>query len=424
MRCGTNEARMTNRYELLIGSRYLRSSRGNRFVSFISAISMAGIAIGIAVLIVVLSVMNGFEHELQNRILSMTPHATITGFGGTFGDWRNIAARVQKNPEVVAVAPFVSGQAMLVAGAHNSAAQVYGVLPDVERGVSNVATQMSAGRFEALTAGKFGVVLGSELAKALQVDIGDKVIFVVPQATVTVVGVTPRWKRFTVVGIFSAGMYEFDRNFAYLQMDDAARLYRLGSEVSGVRLKLRDLYSAPRVSRQIAADLGVGPYVEDWTRNHATFFESIALQKRLFFFILLLVVIVAAFNIVSTLVMAVKDKQADIAILRTLGATPRSILQIFITQGTGIGLLGTTLGIALGVLLSVNLQTLVHLLERALNTHFLDAKIYYMSDLPAQVQVSDVLVIATTAFALCCLSTLYPAWRASRTQPAEALRKE
>jgi lipoprotein-releasing system permease protein len=415
---------MMERYEWLIGRRYLRSTRGNRFVSFISAISMAGIAIGIAVLIVVLSVMNGFEHELQNRILGLTPHATISGFGGTFDDWRKVSAQVRNNPNVVAAAPFVAGQAMLAAGSNTSSAQVFGVLPEEESAVSQVHEHMTSGKFEALIGSSYGVVLGSELAKTLKVELGDKVVFVVPQATVTVAGVVPRIKRFSVVGIFSAGMYEYDRNFAYIHMTDAARVYRLGDGATGVRLKLRDLFTAQQVSRQIATDLGVGPYVEDWTQRHATFFQSIALQKRLFFFILLLVVVVAAFNIVSTLVMAVKDKQSDIAILRTIGATPRSVMQIFITQGAGIGVLGTVMGIVLGVTLSMNLQVLVHALERALDTQFMDAKIYFMSDLPAQVQPWDVALIATTAFILCGLSTLYPSWRASRTQPAQALRKD
>lgn len=412
------------RYELLIGSRYLRSTRGNRFVSFISTISMAGIAIGIAVLIVVLSVMNGFEHELQNRILGLTPHATISGFGGTFDDWRKVSAQVRSNPEVVAAAPFVSGQAMLAVGSNTSSAQIFGVLPDQEKTVSQVHSHMSEGKFDSLVEGGYGVVLGSELAKTLNVGIGGKVVFVVPQATVTIAGVTPRIKRFVVVGIFSAGMYEYDRNFAYIHMTDAARVYRLGDGVTGVRLKLRDLFTAQQVSRQIATELGVGPYVEDWTQRHSTFFQSIALQKRLFFFILLLVVLVAAFNIVSTLVMAVKDKQSDIAILRTFGATPRSVMQIFITQGAGIGVLGTLIGIVLGVTLAMNLQVLVHALEKALDTQFMDAKIYFMSDLPAQVQTVDVVVIAATAFVLCGLSTLYPSWRAARTQPAQALRKD
>jgi lipoprotein-releasing system permease protein len=412
------------RYELLVGGRYLRSARGNRFISFISAISMAGIAIGVAVLIVVLSVMNGFEHELQNRILGMTPHAAIKGFGGHFDNWKQIATRVRANPEVVAVAPFIEGQAMLIANRQNSAAQVYGVLPDQESTVSQIHDRMAKGRLGDLEGGEFGVIVGNELAKVLRIDVGDKVAFVVPEANVTIAGVTPRVKRFTVIGIFAAGMYEYDRNVAYIHMTDAARLYRMGEDVTGVRLRLRDAFAAQRVSRQIASGLEVGPYVEDWTRNQATFFQSIALQKRLFFFILLLVVVVAAFNIVSTLVMVVKDKRQDIAILRTLGATPRSILHIFVTQGTGIGALGTILGVTLGILLSMNLQSLVHLLERALDTHFLDARIYFMSDLPARVHAVDVIIIAAVAFALCCLSTLYPSWRAARTQPAQALRKD
>jgi lipoprotein-releasing system permease protein len=283
---------------------------------------------------------------------------------------------------------------------------------------------MQAGRFDALQSGRYGVVLGSELAKALGVGLGDKVVMVIPQATVTIAGVTPRRRRFEVVGIFNAGMYEYDRNFAYVHMSDAARLYRLESDVSGLRVQVHDLFAAPRVARELAASLGVGPYVDDWTQRHENFFRSIALAKRMLFFILLLVIGVAAFNIVSTLVMAVKDKQADIAILRTLGASPRSVLKIFVTQGTGIGLIGTIAGIGLGALLSANLESLVHLLERLLGTQFMDAKVYLMSDLPAVVQWPDVVQIAATAFGLCCLSTLYPAWRAARTQPAQALRHD
>ena len=411
-------------YELFIGRRYLRSTRGNRFVSFISLISMAGIALGVAVLIVVLSVMNGFEQELRGRILSMTAHATITGFGGNLPQWREVADQARLHPEVIAVAPFIEGQAMLVAGSQTSGAQVFGVLPEEERNVARVHEQMSAGRFDALQSGRYGIVLGSELAKALGLTVGDRVVMVVPQATVTVAGVTPRLKRFTVVGIFSAQMYEYDRNLAYVHMDDASRLYRFAADVSGLRLKLHDLFAAGSVVRRIGSELGGGYYVDDWTHRHQNFFRSIALAKRMLFFILLLVVAVAAFNIVSTLVMVVKDKQSDIAILRTLGASPSSILKIFVTQGTGIGLIGTISGIALGAILSANLETLVHLLERILRTQFMDAKVYLMSDLPAQVQWRDVVQIAAVAFGLCCLSTLYPAWRAARTQPAKALRHD
>lgn len=411
-------------YELFIGRRYLRSARGNRFVSFISLISMAGIALGVAVLIVVLSVMNGFEQELRGRILSMTAHATISGFGGNLPQWRDVADKARMHPDVDAVAPFIEGQAMLVAGPQTSGAQVYGVVPEDERTVSQVHEQTRAGRFDALQAGRYGIVLGSELAKTLRVSVGDRVVMVVPQATVTVAGVAPRLKRFTVVGVFSAQMYEYDRNLAYVHMSDAAKLYRFGDEVSGVRLKLRDLFAAGSVVREIAMNLGGGYYVDDWTHRHQNFFRSIALAKRMLFFILLLVVAVAAFNIVSTLVMVVKDKQSDIAILRTLGASPRSVLKIFIAQGTGIGVIGTLCGIALGAVLSGNLETLVHLLERVAHTQFMDPKVYLMSDLPAQVQWADVVQIAAVAFGLCCLSTLYPAWRAARTQPAKALRHE
>jgi lipoprotein-releasing system permease protein len=415
---------MIGGYEFFVGSRYLRSARGNRFVSFISMISMAGIALGVAVLIVVLSVMNGFEQELRDRILSMTAHATITDFNGRLTNWQSAASKARATPAVVGVAPYVEGQAMLVAGNQTSGAQVYGVLPEEERTVSRISEHIVAGHLETLQSGRYGIVLGSELAKVLNVGVGDHVVVVIPQATVTVAGVTPRLRRFNVVGIFSAGMYEYDRNFAYMHMGDAARLYRLGDDVSGVRLQVQDLFAAAHVAREVAVELGGGFLVDDWTHRHQNFFRSIALAKRMLFFILLLVMAVAAFNIVSTLVMVVKDKQADIAILRTFGATPGSVLKIFMTQGAGIGIIGTLSGIAVGALLSANLEKLVHLLERILNTRFMDAKVYLMSDLPAVVRWPDVVLISATAFVLCGMSTLYPAWRAARTQPAQALRHD
>lgn len=414
------------RYELFIGNRYVRSTRasGNGFLSFISTISMLGIAIGVAVLIVVLSVMNGFERELRDRILSQTSHATIRSFSVGTANWQEVAKRAESNPQVAGTAPYIEGQAMLVAANKTSGALVYGVLPEQEQRVSQLSRNMRDGELSQLVAGDYGVILGSELAQALNVNVGDRVVLVVPQATVTIAGVTPRVKRFTVTGIFSAGMYEYDRNFAYVHVDDAARVYRMGSDVTGVRLKLNDLFAAPRVVRELSRELGGGYYADDWTRRHANFFRSIALTKRVLFVILLLVVLVAAFNIVSTLVMVVKDKSGDIAILRTLGATPRSVLAIFVTQGTAIGAIGTAAGVALGALLANNLEVLVHALEGILNTQFLDAKVYYMSDLPALVHWDDVAKIAGTAFGLCCLSTLYPAYRAARTQPAQALRHE
>lgn len=415
---------MLSGYEWHVGSRYLRSGHRNRFISFISLISIAGLMLGVWALIVVLSVMNGFEHELRNRILSMTPHASIMGLQGRLEPWREIRARVEKMPAVMAAAPYVEDQGMLVNGSHVSGALVRGIVPAEERRVGGLGARMTAGTIEDLLPGSYHIVLGSALAQELALRIGDSVIVVVAQGNATPVGVLPRMRRFTVSGVFSAGMYEFDRGLALVSMQDAARLYRLGDAVTGVRLNLRDLFRAPVIVREVAVALGGGFFVSDWTRKHANFFRSIEITKGILFVILSLIIGVAAFNIVSTLVMVVKEKQSDIAILRTLGSTPRSILSIFIVQGAIIGLVGTLAGVVLGVLTSTYLENLVHGLEGLLHTHFLDASVYFMSDLPALVEVNDVLKIAGTAFVLCCLSTLYPAWRAARTQPAEALRHE
>ena len=415
---------MSSRYELTIGRRYLRSGRGNRFVSFISVISMLGVAIGVTVLIVVLSVMNGFEQELRSRILSLTSHATISAFGSGLPDWQGVAAKVAKNPEVIASAPYIEDQALLIAGDKSSGASVSGVVPAEERKVAEIAARMQTGSFDALVPGEFGIVLGAELANALGVSVGDRVEIVTSQPVVTAIGIMPRLRGFKVVGTFASGMYEFDRNLAYVHLADAARLYRMGDEVTGLRLKLADMFTAPRVVRDLALSLGGGYYVDDWTRKHANFFRSIQLAKSMMFIMLLLVVAVAAFNIVATLVMVVKDKQSDIAILRTIGARPASVLAIFMTQGMAIGAIGTLGGLLLGALISVNLESLIHGLEAVVGTKFLDAKVYFMSDLPATVQWHDVLQICVTAFVLCCLSTLYPSWRAARTQPAQALRHD
>ena len=412
------------KYELLIGRRYLRSSRGNRFVSFISTISMAGVAIGVAVLIVVLSVMNGFEREVRDRILSLTAHATISALGSRMGDWQDAAARIRDNPAVLGAAPFIEDQALLITGDKSSGALVTGMLPEDEQQVTIISSKVTAGSFAAMKPGEYGIVLGEELAKALGVGMGERVRIVTSLRTITPVGVMPRMRTFKVVGLFRAGMYEYDRNLAYIHIADAALLYRMGDDVTGLRLRLADMFAAPRVVRELAVALGGGYYVDDWSRKHATFFRSIQLTKSALFVILLLVVAVAAFNIVSTLVMVVKDKQADIAILRTVGAAPRSILSIFVTQGVAIGVIGTLSGVLLGVLISVNLEALIHGLEAVLGLHFLDAKVYFITDLPARVEWSDVLQISLTAFGLCCLSTLYPSWRAARTQPAQSLRHE
>jgi len=413
-------------FELMVGRRYLRST-GNRFLSFISLISMAGVAIGVAVLIVVLSVMNGFEHELRSRILSLTSHATITAFGEGLADWPALRARALQNPRVAAAAPFVESEALLIAdraGGASSAATLRGIEPGLESQVSSLGERLTSGSLQGLQPGALTIILGEELAQKLGVKPGDEVVVAIAQGNVTPAGVLPRLRRFHVAGVFRSGMYEIDATLAVVHVADAARLLRLGDNVTGLRLAVNDPYQAPLAVREVASDLGGGLYVEDWTQRNANFFRSIELTKRMMFFILLLVVAVAAFNIVSTLVMAVKDKQPDIAILRTIGARPASVLAIFTTQGTVIGLLGTLGGVLLGVVLSMNLESIVHGLERVFGVHFMDASVYLMSDLPARVEPRDVLLIAGTAFALCCLSTLYPAWRAATTDPARALRHD
>jgi len=413
-------------YELRIGRRYLRST-GNRFLSFISLMSMVGVAIGVAVLIVVLSVMNGFERELRERILSMTSHATVTTFGAGLQDWPALRERALENPAVESVAPYVEGEALLIgerSDGVSAAVALRGIDPELETQVSAIGERLRSGSLAVLEPGSYRMLLGAEVAARLGVAAGDTVVAAIAQGTVTPAGVVPRMRRFTVAGVFYSGMYEIDNGLALVNLGDAGRLFRTGDDVTGLRLKVRDPLRAPSVAREVARGMDGGFLVEDWTQRHANFFRSIELTKRMMFFILLLVVAVAAFNIVSTLVMAVKDKQPDIAILRTLGARPGSVLAIFATQGTVIGLLGTLGGVALGVLLSVNLERLVHGLERLLGTRFMDASVYLMSDLPAHVEAADVTLIAATAFALCCLSTLYPAWRAARTHPARALRHD
>jgi lipoprotein-releasing system permease protein len=413
-------------FELRIGRRYLRSS-GNRFLSFISGISIVGVAIGVAVLIVVLSVMNGFERELRSRILGMTSHATVTSFGAGLEDWRAAREVALGYPGVLGAAPFIEDEALIVADgpdAQAGAATLRGVDAGLESTVSAIEQRMTSGSLADLEPGGWGILLGAELAARLAVETGDGVVVAVAEGIVTPAGVLPRLRRFTVRGIFYSGMYEIDNGLALVSIGDAARLLRLGDRVSGLRLGVEDPFRAPVIAREVARGLGGGLYVDDWTQRHANFFRSIELTKRMMFFILLLVIAVAAFNIVSTLVMAVKDKQPDIAILRTIGARPSSVLSIFASQGTLIGLLGTLAGVALGVLLSYNLESLVHGLERLFGTRFMDASIYLMSDLPAAVEWPDVALIAGTAFLLCCLSTIYPAWRAATTDPARALRHE
>jgi len=413
-----------DRYELLLGLRYTRAKRRNHFISFISLASMLGIGLGVATLIVVLSVMNGFESELRSRILGMASHATISGNADGLPDWSGVAAMASQNPDVAATAPYIEGEALVKVGSEISGTVIRGVLPGEEAKVSEIGKHMASGALSDLKGGDYNIVLGYELAQQLNVAIGDKVDLMIPQLSVTPAGVLPRFRRFNVVGVFRIGMYEFDRGLVLVHLDDAAALYRMGSNVTGVRLKLNDLFQAPRVAREIAQMTPGAYFVSDWTRSHANFFRAVATEKTVMFLILSLLVGIAAFNIVSTLVMVVQDKQADIAILRTLGATPRSIMAVFMVQGSVIGVIGTIIGVSLGVLLALNVQTLVPLLEAATGRQFLSPDIYYISDLPSDLKLADVLQISLLSLALGLVSTLYPAWRASRVQPAEALRYE
>jgi lipoprotein-releasing system permease protein len=412
-------------YELLIGTRYLRSTHRRGFVSFVAVMSVCGLMLGVATLIVVLSVMNGFERELRTRILAVTSHATLMGLSGTLPDWQALQAKVREQPGVLAAVPYIESQAMFANGHRMAGADMRGVLPDQERTATGLAQRVTAGKLSDLTAGSFGVILGGALAHELGVGVGDSVVVIAPQGTATPTGVVPRMRRFRVVGLFESGMYEFDRGLALVNLADAALLFRTGADVTGLRLALADPLRAPSVVRRVALALGGnGYYVNDWTQDHANFFRSIELTKSMMFMILLMLVAVAAFNIVATLVMIVKEKQTDIAILRTLGAAPRSILATFAVQGVLIGLAGTLAGALLGTLLADNLERLVAALEHLLGTQFLDARVYYMSDLPAYVEGLDVLKVCAVAFLLCVLATIYPAWRAARTAPAEALRHE
>ena len=410
-------------YELMVGLRYTRAKRRNRFISFISLISMVGIALGVTVLIVVLSVMNGFQTEVRTRILGVASHLQLTGPNGTLSDWQSVARAASEHPQVVAAAPFVQAQGMLSTDRGARGVAVRGVLPEAESQVADFAKHMVSGSIEALKPNGFGIILGVDLARALGVLPGDKVALIAPQGIVTPAGVVPRLKQFTVVGTFDVGFNEADSGLALIHLEDAQKLYQLDGQVSGVRLKLRDLFEARVVARELMAKLP-DVYAWDWSRSNPNLFRAVQIEKRMMFIILTLIIAVATFNVVSTLVMLVTDKQADIAILRTLGAAPSSILKIFMVQGAVIGVLGTLLGVAGGVLLALNVETVVPALEAALGFKFLSKDVYLIPDLPSEVQIDDVVAVAVISLVLAFLATLYPSWRASKVNPAEALRYE
>jgi len=410
--------------EFAIGLRYTRAKRRNHFISFISLTSMLGIALGVTALITVLSVMNGFEKEVRGRILDMVSHLTVSTYDGQLEGWSDVVMQLKEHPQVIDAAPYVEGQGMLIHGKKVNGTLIRGVLPHMEPGVSSVADKMEQGQLTDLKPGSFDVILGRDLARILQVDVGDKITMVTPSANVTPAGVAPRLKRFKVVGIFYIGMYEYDSSLAIIHLDDARRLFRLQDAVTGVRARLKDLFAAPQVRYELQqGELG-SYWVRDWSSYHANWFRAVKIEKRMIFLLLMLIIAVAAFNIVSTLVMLVTDKESDIAILRTLGATPRSIMGIFMVQGTLIGVIGTILGVAGGISLSLNLDTVVPWIENVFGFRVLDPGVYYISELPSDLHWDDVGLISGVSFLFGVVSTLYPAWRASRTQPAEALRYE
>lgn len=413
-------------FESLIALRYVRARRANGFISFISLVSVIGIALGVAALIVVLSVMNGFQKEIRTRILGVASHAEIVSAApnGRLQNWQPLANQASHVPGVVATAPFINAQGLLSTGSNVRGTLIRGIDPRQEDRVVDIGQHMLTGKLSDLQAGQFGIVLGVELARALGIEKGDRVTLITPQGQITPAGMLPRLKQFTVVGLFKVGMYDYDASLAMIHLSDGQRLFRMGEDVSGVRLKLADMLHAPEVRTALRPILPADAYATDWTEQHANYFRAVQIEKRMMFIILTLIVAVAAFNLVSTLVMVVTDKRADIAILRTLGASPASIMKIFMLQGALSGILGTASGVASGVLLAMNLDVIVPAIERLIGTQILSSDVYLIDHLPSDVQSADVILIGLIALGLSLLATIYPSWRAARTQPAEALRYE
>ena len=412
-------------YELLIGTRHLRSSHRRGFVSFVALISVMGLTLGVATLVVVLSVMNGFERELRVRILNVTSHGTLMGIHGTIDDWREVQQAVEREPGVIAAAPYIERQALIANKKLVKGLMVRGVLPAEEARTTSLGQLLKGGSLGDLKDGAYNVILGANLAKELRVGVGDDVVLIAPDGTPTPSGVVPRMRRFHIVATLESGMFEYDNTLALVHMQDAARLYRLGDAVTGVRMTMQDPRRSTATVLSLLRTLGPDKFNgTDWTKTHVNFFLAIQTTKSMMFIILLMIVAVAAFNIVSTLVMIVKEKQSDIAILRTIGVGPKNVLAMFVVQGVLIGLAGTLAGAGIGILLALNIQSIISGIERTFHVQFMDASVYFMNELPAYVEAGDVIRICAVAFALCALATIYPAWRASRTAPAEALRHD
>lgn len=410
---------------LFIGLRYTRAKKRNHFISFISLISMIGIALGVMVLITVLSVMNGFDTEIKKRVFSMVPPITVGSVTGPLSNWEDLQQILKSTPEITASAPFVSGEVLLSYGNSIQPAMINGILPQQEKSVSEVANKMISGKLTDLKAGKFGIVIGEALANVLSVSIGDKITVVTPQVSLTPAGVIARFKRFTVVGTFRAGSgFGFDRGIGFIHMNDAQKLLGLGTNVTGLHLNINDVYAAPRIAYDLMTQLSNTASISTWKDQFGDIFHAVALEKTMMFFTLLLILAVAAFNMVSTLVMIVNEKQSDIAILRTFGATPRMIMAIFIVQGALVGCVGTLLGVVGGVLLAMNATEIVHAIEALFHVQFLSSNVYFVNYLPSEIQSVDILEISLASLLLSFVATLYPAWRASRLDPVESLRYE
>jgi lipoprotein-releasing system permease protein len=410
--------------ELFIGSRYLRAKRRNHFISFISFISVFSLALGITLIITVLSVMNGFQFEIKDRILSMTAHATVLELDGKLSNWQKVEDELKGRSEIKGSAPYVQGQGMIVHGKQVTGAMITGIDPQLESKVSQIGDHLKGANLDILKSGEFGILLGKDLANFLAVDVGEKITVITPEATVTPAGILPKFRRFTVVGTYAVGMPQYDRNTASIHISDAKRLFRLGDSVTGLRLKFEDLFDAQEITYELRDQLGGSYWVTDWTYHNRNFFRALKMEKTMMFIITIIIVFVAAFNIISMLVMVVTEKQSDLAIMRTLGVSPKSIMGIFVVQGTVIGLVGTLMGAIGGVLLASNLESIVRVMEKFRGAKFLSPEVYPISDFPSDIIPNEVITICLIAFIITVLATIYPAWKAARTQPAEALRYE
>ena len=413
-----------NSYEFFIGLRYTRSRQRTRFISVISLISVVGIALGMTVLITVLSVMNGFQKEVRTRMLSAVAHVQIAGANEKLSDWKKIAAIARANPHVLAAAPYVNAQGLLTSGSQVRGAYLRGILPAMESTVDELARSMRRGSIEALKAGEFGIVLGDSLARALGVNVGEKVVLVAPQGQVTPAGLLPRLRQFTVLGTFNIGHHEIDSGLALVHIEDAQKLYRMGDDVTGVRLKLDDLFRAKQVAFELASRIPDNAVISDWTSVNANYFRAVDIEKRMMSLLLFFIIAIAAFNLVSSLFMVVKEKQPDIAILRTLGASPGGVMKIFMTQGIVIGLTGVFVGVVFGILGALYVDVIVGFVERVFGMRFLDPSIYQITNLPSELRPMDVVMTALFSFVMSTVATIYPSWRASKVNPAEALRYE